>query len=257
MIGSNVMRCLLASTALTTSTAFMAGAALAADLLPVKAPPVAPPLFWNGCYIGANAGGLSGHVHQDVSIPGFAVIDSSGKKTGFTGGGQIGCNWQPDPNWVLGLEGDVNYLDFHRSGLFSTVVGGEDTVGAHDASVRWFGAFRARVGYVFGGGFLYVTGGLAISDVSSSASGTAGSGIFAGSLTSPTPSSGWTVGAGYEYDFTEWISAKVEYLHFDLGGSSYPVSFVPGSNTLPATWTASTKISGDIVRVGINFQLHR
>jgi outer membrane immunogenic protein len=250
-------RNLLASTALTTSTAFMAGAALGADLPPVKAPPVPPPLYWNGCYIGGNAGAASIHAHQDISIPGFAVIDTSGKKTGFTGGGQIGCNWQPDPNWVLGLEGDVNYLAFHRSGFFSTVVGGEDTVGVHDTSVRWFGTLRARLGYVFGGGFLYATGGLAISDVSSSVSGTAGSGTFAGSLTSATPISGWTAGAGYEYAFTQWISAKVEYLHFDFGGRSYPVTFVPGSNSLPTTWTASNKISGDIVRVGVNFQLHR
>ena len=56
--------------------------------------------------------------------------------TGFTGGGQIGCNWQPDPNWVLGLEADINYLQFDRTGLFKSVCIGEDTIGAHQTSSR-------------------------------------------------------------------------------------------------------------------------
>ena len=57
----------LASTALTTSTAIMGGAAWAADL-PVKAPPVRAPAAysWNGCYGGVNAGG--GWVSIDQSV---------------------------------------------------------------------------------------------------------------------------------------------------------------------------------------------
>jgi outer membrane immunogenic protein len=249
-------RNLLAMTTLTASNAFLAGAAWGADLLPVKAPPVVQPLPWNTCYAGANAGALSGQVHQEITLPGVAIVDASGRTTGFTGGGQIGCNWQPDPNWVLGLEADINYLQFDRTGLFKSVFIGEDTIGAHQTSSRWLGTLRGRLGYVLGGGFLYATAGLAISDVSSSFSSAAGSATFAGSLTSPTPTSGWTVGAGYEYAFSTWISAKVEYLHFELGGSSYPVSVVTGGGPLPASWTVSTKLSGDIVRAGVNFQLH-
>jgi outer membrane immunogenic protein len=248
-------RNLLASTALTTSIAFMAGAALGADLLPVKAPPpVPPPPFWNGCYAGGNAGGVSGSIHQGVSIPGFAVFDTSGgRNTGFTGGGQIGCNWQPDPNWVLGVEGDINYLSVHRSGVFNSVVGGEDTVGVQSTRLLWLGTLRLRAGFVLGGGFLYATGGLAISDAHSSVGATAGSATFAGQKSDPR--SGWTAGVGYEYAFAQWFSVKVEYLHFDLGSSTYPVS-TTDTSSLPATWTASTKLSGDIVRVGVNFLLH-
>jgi outer membrane immunogenic protein len=253
-------RNLLASTALTTSTAFMAGAALGADLLPVKAPPpIPPPLFWNGCYAGVNAGGVSGRIHQDVSIPGFADFDTSGRNTGFTGGGQIGCNWQPDPNWVLGLEGDANYLSVHRSGVFSSVFKGEDTVGQQSTRLLWLGTLRLRAGFVLGGGFLYATGGLAISDANSSASAAVSDpggpllATYTGAKSDPR--SGWTAGVGYEYAFAQWFSVKVEYLHFDLGSSTYPVS-TTGGGPLPATWIASTKMSGDIVRVGVNFLLH-
>ena len=247
-----MQRILLASAALTASTIFLAGAALGADLLPVKAPLVPPPLPWNGCYIGGNAGGVSGHVHQDIAIPGVALVDTSGTGSGFTGGGQIGCNWQPDPNWVLGIEGDANYLNVHRSGFFSTVVNAEDTVGTQTTRLLWLGTARVRLGYVLGGGFLYATGGLAISDAHSTVAATAGSAALVGILSDPR--SGWTVGAGYEYAFTRWISAKVEYLHFELGRSNYPVGVPPLG--VSATWTASTRFTGDIVRVGVNFQLH-
>ena len=245
-------RILLASTTLTASTIFLAGAALGADLLPVKAPPVPPPLPWSGCYLGGNAGGVSGHVHQDIAIPGVALIDSSGTGSGFTGGGQLGCNWQPDPNWVLGVEADANYLNIHRSGFFSTVFNGDDTVGTQTTRTLWLGTARVRLGYVLGGGFLYATGGLAISDAHSSVAATAGSATLVGIQSAPV--SGWTVGAGYEYAFTTWISAKVEYLHFELGRSNYPVGLPPLG--VSPTGTAGTRFTGDIVRVGVNFQLH-
>jgi outer membrane immunogenic protein len=243
---------LLVLTALTASIAFAAGAALGADLLPVKAPPVPSPLPWNGCYIGGNAGGVSGHVHQDIAIPSVALIDTGGTGSGFTGGAQLGCTWQPYPNWVLSIEGDVNYLNVHRSGFFSSVFNAEDTVGTQTTRLLWLGTARVRLGYVLGGGFLYATGGLAISDAHSSVATTAGNATLVGILSDPR--SGWTVGGGYEYAFTTWISAKVEYLHFELGRSNYPVGLPPLG--VSATWTASTKFTGDIVRVGVNFQLH-
>jgi opacity protein-like surface antigen len=100
---------------------------------------------------------------------------------------------------------------------------------------------------------------LAISDVRSSVAATAtdpGTGkvvaTYAGIQSAPL--SGGTVGAGYEYAFTTWISAKVEYLHFELGRSNYPVGVPPLG--VPGVWTATTRFSGDIVRVGVNFLLH-
>ncbi len=113
----------LASTALTTSTAIMGGAAWAADL-PVKAPPVRAPAAysWNGCYGGVNAGG--GWVSIDQSVTTAApflpirTFESSGRETSFIGGGQLGCNWQFDPSWVVGLEGDINYLHGSRGQSF-------------------------------------------------------------------------------------------------------------------------------------------
>jgi hypothetical protein len=51
---------------------------------PVNAPPVYD-FFWNKCYGGLNAGG--------VWSPGIDAF-------GFTGGGQVGCNWQWNPSFM-------------------------------------------------------------------------------------------------------------------------------------------------------------
>src|SRR6516225_6822764 len=83
--------------------------AYAADLArPVyKAPPPPPPLpvfSWTGCYIGGHIGG--GWGHKTVSAPTLAPgISVSGNTSGFLGGGQVGCDYQFAPNWVVGIEG--------------------------------------------------------------------------------------------------------------------------------------------------------
>jgi outer membrane immunogenic protein len=255
-VGGKIMRrCLLASTALSTSTAFIAGVAWAADL-PVKAPPVAvraAPFSWTGCYAGLNAGVGSSNVDQNVVVPGVVTFGSSGRDSNFTGGGQLGCNYQIDPRWVIGLEGDFNYLRANRNQIGS-FVGGEDTFGvSQQTSLRWLATVRGRFGYAWNRWFFYGTGGLAIGNVQSSvlATSTAAQ-AFSGSYSSDR--TGWTAGAGFEYALAERFSAKLEYLHFDLGTASYLVNQVAGSAVTPSTWLASAKISGDIVRVGFNYR---
>ena len=92
------------------------------------------------------------------------TFDSSGRDTSFTGGGQLGCNWQFDPSWVVGLEGDINYLHGSRGQSFR--IPGEDTV--QQTRLRWLATVRARFGYAWGPSYLYATGGLALGDVKSS-----------------------------------------------------------------------------------------
>src|SRR5215471_19245606 len=86
----------LAGTALLTLSA---GSAMAADLsrpapAPVltKAPPLAPPFSWTGCYIGGNGGGI--WTHTEVSQPVTGVSEGSVDFSGGVFGGQVGCNYQ-------------------------------------------------------------------------------------------------------------------------------------------------------------------
>jgi outer membrane immunogenic protein len=247
---------LLASTALTSSTALAVGAALAADM-PLKAPPAIAPFSWSGCYVGLNAGAASVNVGQQFTVPGVIAIDNGGRQTSFIGGGQVGCNWQFDPQWVVGIEGDVDYLNASRTGAFRFRFAGEDTTGAQSSRLRWLTTVRAKLGYAWGRTLLYGTGGVAIGNVDSAltavrrnAAGTA-TAQFAGSFSETRV--GWTIGGGLEHAFTNNVSAKLEYLHFDLGSPGYNVVRVVGpSNNLPLVWNASTRWFGDIIRVGVN-----
>ncbi|MGU3544091.1 porin family protein, partial [Methylobacterium sp. A52T] len=121
---------LLASTVLAGMTA----AASAADL-PRRAAP--PPVFtpvpvftWTGFYIGVNAGyGFDANSRNTTSyaLPGGSLINSPGtagvvsvnnrnNNDGFSGGAQIGYNYQftPGSGIVIGFEADAQYVDFAR-----------------------------------------------------------------------------------------------------------------------------------------------
>lgn len=242
-------RNLLASTVLTTSTTILAGAAWAAPLS------AAAPYSWTGCFVGFNVGGASTSIRQSAVVPSVVSLPSSpydftGQEGSFTGGGQIGCNWQVYPKWVIGFESDINALNANRNVTF----GGENTIrGSQTTSLRWVGTFRGRFGYVWDRLFLYGTGGIAFGKVDSSVSASDTPSVFAGSYSAVR--AGWAAGGGIEYAFTDKISGKVEYIHFDLGNANYTVSSPPGAGS-PASWITTARVYGDIVRVGLNFKFY-
>jgi outer membrane immunogenic protein len=81
-------------------------------------PPPPPPIFSRtGLYIGLNAGGaFDNKVMEEPTgrfseFAGASLLSTSSNQSAFTGGGQIGYNWQFD-NVVAGIEGDFNYVNF-------------------------------------------------------------------------------------------------------------------------------------------------
>ena len=75
---------------------------------------------------------------------------SNGRDSSFTGGGQLGCDYEFDPSWVVGLEGDINYLNGKRSQNFTHILlGGEDAFGSQETSLRWLATVRGRFGYAW------------------------------------------------------------------------------------------------------------
>jgi outer membrane immunogenic protein len=171
-----------------------AGAASAADL-PMRAAPPAPiiaaaPIFtWTGFYVGVNAG--YGWSNNDFDVVDLADEDDDG---GFVGGAQVGYNYQIG-SFVVGLEGDIQYADFGSEFSFDSDLDG-DIDGDDDVfdNGDWFGTVRARAGVAFDRALIYATGGFAFAD----------------------DSTGWTVGGGVEYAFTNNLSAKVEGLYVNL-----------------------------------------
>ena len=257
-------RNLLNSTALTTTTA---GALAAMGLSAAVAGPASSTrTSWTGCYVGLNVGGVSGSVDQSVFLPASVnqLFADSGSSTGFTGGGQVGCNWQAVPQyWVWGVEGDINYANVKRSQSGSGRFLGEDTALTQETKLRWMATLRGRFGATLNATLFYVTGGLALGDVSSKVNGTVtdptgdSTATFLGSYSKVR--TGWVVGGGVEHKFSDRWSGKIEYLHFDLGSFSYDVNLTqvvgnPLRNGIPTTWQANGQMNGDIVRVGFNYK---
>lgn len=245
---------LLTSTALTTSTALLSGA-MAADMrLPTKAPPLAAPAFsWAGCYIGANGGVASVSISQRNTVPGFETDATKGRDLGGTAGAQIGCNYQYSPSFVLGIEGDINFVDVGRRKRFDLDTANEDITGTHATRLHWLATVRGRLGFVADRTLFFVTGGLAVGEVKTRVNAVEEETSDVYRKSDNGTRTGWTAGFGVEHAFTNKISIKAEYLHFDLGRERFNVSVgLLASDVL----RISSRVSGDIVRIGVNFKLN-
>lgn len=221
----------------------VAGAASAADLPsrkgPVAAPIYLPPVFtWTGFYVGANAGYAWGQIDSTTisavtGLGGVTGLGAFSDPDGFTGGGQIGYNYQIG-QWVLGAE-----ADFQGADLKSSAADFANNITA-SSEINWFGTVRARVGYSFDRFLPYVTGGFAYGSVKNKIN----TGAIA--FSDDNTQYGWTVGAGLEYAFTNNLTAKLEYLYVDLDKESFNV---PGG-----TFTSNIETKFSVVRAGLNYK---
>jgi outer membrane immunogenic protein len=264
--------CELAVSALLIGVPF--SAALAADM-PLKAPPPPPvaACTWCGWYVGGNVGAAINDSRDTVEPTGLFLTppfiptnplrtDSANlNKAAFTGGGQLGFNWQTG-QVVWGLETDINYNGVNQTDTVSRALAAP-LLGMFNHSVNerfdWFGTFRGRLGWTPAPTWLiYGTGGLAYGHISSSSNVmfTFGGDTYTGSTS--TTRAGWAAGAGTEWMFAPRWSAKVEFLYVDLGKFSYAdgcvvttVCFVPGIPN--ATYQTDLRIREGVVRVGANY----
>lgn len=210
-----------------------AGAASAADLPSRKGPveaPYYPPVFtWTGFYVGVNAG----YAWGEIDSTNLGIIGGFDDPDGFTGGGQIGYNYQIG-QFVLGLEADFQGADLKAS-AFDAFTG----ISASN-ELNWWGTVRARAGYAFDRFLPYVTGGFAYGNVKNKIS----DGFV--SFSDDNTQYGWTLGAGLEYAFTNNLTAKVEYLYVDLDKESISV---PGG-----TFVSEVGTKFSVVRAGLNYK---
>lgn len=281
----------LKTLAAALAAATIAGAAFAADLPSRKVAPAyiapAPIMTWSGLYIGLNAGyGWSAGSTRINDVPAFFAPTwdtelaastvlagaplNGGKNGGFIGGGQVGWNWQFGA-LVAGVETDIQWMSGNRTGgvaggaLVPVLFPGElivsNSVGA--SRVNWLGTLRGRLGFTVTPSLLaYATGGLAYGGVNSSAAIFQQNLPFAPPFFSSGASSstrvGYSVGAGAEWMFAPNWSVKGEYLYYDLGSSSTPMS--PLTFATPALYTSLPTLrasyKGHIVRAGINYHFN-
>ena len=154
---------------------------------------------------------------------------------------------------VTGIEGDFDWDQHGRTTLNAPVAG---LSGSFENKVDWLATVRGRLGYASGGALWYVTGGWADTkrELNASASVT---GLAGGAVSASQTKSGWTVGGGVETKLwnSNW-SAKLEYLHVDLGTDTVNFNtFTTAAPIVPVTsHTATAKVRDEIVRVGLNYE---
>ena len=284
---------LLASTVLAGMTA----AASAADL-PRRAAP--PPVFtpvpvftWTGFYVGVNAGyGFDANSRNTTSyaLPGGSLINSPGtagvvsvnnrsNNDGFSGGAQIGYNYQftPGSGVVIGFEADAQYVDFARraNGTQNYAFGGAPGiafaaprafVATSGNGLDYFGTVRGRLGYAFDRTLVYGTGGFAYGSGSADRS-------FGGYAGNDSFRTGWAAGGGIEYALptdsflnffrSSAVTLKVEGLYVNLdnnngraqaplvGAAISPVGLVPVYSLAGASRNENAFA---VVRAGLNYK---
>lgn len=271
---------------------------LPVSALVAGAPALAQPanVNWTGMYAGFYAGGVWGRGNStansdcptaiggvapagyycDGSVPASSANASavtgagsgSASSSKFTGGVQIGHNWQTG-NFVYGVEGDFGAFNIRgsRSGsgvypagtLVAGFPGSAFTV-TNSVSTDWLLTVRGRIGWAASGWLVYATGGLAMSrvEVENSFSDANAQNGVAGATGSSSYSKvkfGWTVGGGMEVAVTRNWSLKGEYLYADLGSVSTVtnithLNFVGYTNALGV----STSLTAHVARLGANYR---
>ncbi len=244
----------------------LVGAAMAADM-PMKAAAAAPVFHWTGCYVGINGGGAaSGSDFTSRVDPGTHLVDpadlatvnafgtGSANDLGFIGGGQVGCNFQTGA-FVAGIEGDWDY--FGSKPTFNnpngTLTTGDTVSITQSLKTSSLATIRPRLGIVSDRTLIYVTGGAAFAKVSYTQNYADTLNNAVGTATGSTTLVGWTVGAGWEWAWTDHVTVKTEYLFARfpttnaLGGI---LDTAGGANVLHG----SSDLTIQTARLGLNYR---
>jgi outer membrane immunogenic protein len=236
----------------------MSMAAKAADLpvrpppAPAYAPPVyaPPPFSWTGFYIGGNLGGAWGSQGSITdSLNGIDFNAGRASNGAFTGGGQVGANYQFN-NFVAGIEADFDWFANHNNngnGVLVPSIGQTIQVTSND---RWLTTVAGRFGFAadhllyYGkaGGAWVGNGNFTVTDATTGASVATSSG---------GTNTGWVAGAGVEWAFAPHWTGKLEYDYVGLSSKSYTV---PAGAPVLANDTFSTSSRNvQMVTAGINY----
>ena len=194
---------------------------------------------------------------------------------GFTFGGQIGYN-SLISNWMWGLEADVSLsTSTDVSGTYTVVTpvpgfpaNPITTTYTATRALDYIGTLRARIGVLLSAQTLgYVTGGFAFGGADLGAA-------YAQDCTGCTwipanePNTafdmrdtllGFAIGGGVEFAIDHSWSFKAEYLYYDLGEMTLPLSVGGSASAGPIssygiTTQSNADYDGSVMRVGVNFK---
>jgi outer membrane immunogenic protein len=239
--------------------------AMAADF-GVRGPVYQVPAFvaptWTGVYLGFNGGwGWTTSNSSNLSFfspagafGAFTVPGTSNNANSPVFGGQLGYNYQSG-NWVWGIEGDVDgaHIRATQSGVLPASAGFPGGSAFLTEKQNWLASIRGRIGYTWGPGMIYVTGGAAWTGVQANGGAT----LFSGesnTFTLSTTRGGYVLGAGYEWMIAPNWSLRGEYLYYGFQGNlnSPGVVFPVAGATLNGS---VNKFNTSVFRLGLDYKM--
>lgn len=242
------------ATLLTACISFSAAQTASAAEMSVKAPVYPPamaaPWSWTGFYFGAHVG--AAFASTEIADPlGVPIYGDNVRSPGFTGGGQIGFNYQLG-SIVFGAEADASWVDSDGTNTCFAVSG---TSASSNCRVRpdLYATVTGRLGYAVDRSLFYVKAG---------AVWTRGTvdmfvnqnrvGVFTSTNSFVTP--GWTLGGGVEYALTPNWSVKLEYDYLHFGSQDVATPYLAGN---PFGFAPTTAISQHVhqAKLGLNYRL--
>ena len=175
----------------------------------VAAPaPAAVVADWSGFFVGIQAGAQWSDAN--VTIPAYPSVFGN-DDTSFVGGAYVGYDFQVTPSIVVGVEADANWIDGSATALSGNPILAAET---YTINQDWDASIRARLGYSTANALLYLTGGVAFTELDTFYS-------LPPSATVSDNRTGWNVGGGAEILFTPNISGRLQYLYTDFGTASF------------------------------------
>ena len=275
----------------------VSGGAFAADIEPVYKAPVATPAYsWTGLYVGGHFGGA--WADNDWFLPNDSINSVAGEPigtpfapnfpnsaagmaavlaTGYQGptvgplnvssgsntasswlvGAQIGYNYQIR-NWVLGVEGEVNWTNLKGSNLDPSYPDINHT------DTDFIGVLGGRLGYAWDRLLLYGKAGGAwahdkYSVISNTRFSVGSNALPAVTVTSGTEVDeatvnrfGYMLGVGVEYALTPQWSVKAEYEYLDFGRQR--TTLTP-TTTVVSPFDEDIRQTIQIASIGLNYKL--
>jgi opacity protein-like surface antigen len=178
--------------------------------------------------------------------PGVTTVSPA--PSGVVIGGQIGCDYEFAPSWVVGIEGSASGSTMKGSRTVGLPLGNPDTA-VVQAKTDFMTSVTGRIGYAFDNLLLYGRGGVAMAadryDITGSFLGTPFG--FVG-LENRI---GWTAGGGLEWAFSSHWSANVEYDYYGFGHRT--ITMVDATNVFAGN--VDVKQTIQVVKVGLNFHI--
>lgn len=225
-----------------------------ADGMPKGAYAAPPPMIAPGCaaskfagfYAGLNVGfgSLTSSLHDRDSLIAPAGSYYEHTEDGWSFGGQAGYNWV-QCNTFFGIEADFAWANIDSTtGYGANVFPGGLVNISH--SMDWLASVRTRSGIALGDMLIYVSGGIAWADISTTYTNNA---FPFTNFSSSDTRVGWVAGVGTEYAWTDRIRITGDVLYYDFGTDTTNVAFAPLNFRFDDHHTLW------VSRIGINFAL--